>query len=42
MGLVTVFCPLTITGAGKLVLQTEGETKFVADRKIDPAALVGT
>ena len=41
MGLVTVFCPLTTTGAGELVVQTAGETRFVVDCKVNPAALVG-
>ena len=40
MGLVTVFCPLTTTGAGELVAQT-GETRFVVDCKVKPVALVG-
>jgi hypothetical protein len=30
LGLVTVFCPFTIRGAGTLVLQT-GEARFVVD-----------
>ncbi len=34
MGLVTVFWPAMTTGAGELVLQTAGETKFVADCKV--------
>src|ERR1017187_4300392 len=41
MGLVTVFCPLTMTGAGKLVLQTDCEARFVADCNVNPAALAG-
>ena len=41
MGLVTVFCPLTITGAGELVAHTAGEARFVVDCKVNPAALVG-
>ena len=41
MGLVTVFCPLTTTGTGKLALQTEGETRLVADCRVNPAAFVG-
>src|SRR6266705_5153514 len=41
MGLVTVFCPLTTTGAGKTVVQTAGETRYVVDCKLNPAALVG-
>ena len=41
MRLVTVFCPLTTTGAGELVVQTGGETRLVVDCKMNPAALVG-
>jgi hypothetical protein len=41
IGLVTVFCPLTTTGAGELVIQTVGETRFVVDCKVNPVALVG-
>jgi hypothetical protein len=41
MGLVTAFWPLTTTGAGELVIQTAGETRFVVDCKMNPAALVG-
>jgi hypothetical protein len=41
MGLVTAFCPLTTTGAGKTALQTAGETRFVVDCKVNPAALAG-
>ena len=40
-GLVTAFCPLTMTGAGDTVLQTAGETRFVVDCKVNPAAAVG-
>ena len=40
MGLVTVFCPLTTTGTGELVVQT-GETRFVVDCRVNPMALVG-
>jgi hypothetical protein len=36
MGLVTVFCPLTTTGAGELVVQTP-ESRFVVDCKVNPA-----
>ena len=36
MGLVTVFWPLTTIGAGEFVVQT-GETRFVADCKVNPA-----
>ena len=38
--MVTVFCPLTTTDAGRLVLQT-GEMRFVVDSKVNPTALVG-
>ena len=38
---MTVFCPLTITGAGELVAHTAGEARFVVDCKVNPAALVG-
>ena len=38
--MVTMFCPLTTTGAGELVLQSMGETRFVVDCKINPVALV--
>src|ERR1035437_8420771 len=41
MGLVTAFCPLTTTGAGELVIQTAGETRFVVDCKVNPVSLVG-
>jgi len=37
MGLVTVFCPLTTTGGGELVVQTADETKLVVDCKLNPA-----
>ncbi len=39
--LVTVFLPLTMTGAGETLLQTEGEAKFVVDCNVNPTALVG-
>ena len=41
MGLVTAFCPLTTTGAGGLVLQTMGETRFVVNCKVNSMPLVG-
>src|SRR5712671_3722812 len=41
IGLVTAFCPLTTTGAGGLVIQTAGETRFVVEIKVNPGALVG-
>jgi len=41
MGLVTVFCPLMTTGAGELVFQNIGETRLVANSKVNPVALVG-
>ena len=34
MGLVTVFCPLTTIGAGELVVQTTGKTRFVVACKV--------
>jgi len=34
MGLVTVFRPAMTTGAGELLLQTAGETRFVVDCKV--------
>jgi hypothetical protein len=34
MALVTVFVPLRITGAGKLVLQNAGETRLVANSRV--------
>ena len=33
IGLVTVFCPLTMTGAGRLVVQTD-ETRSVVDCRV--------
>jgi hypothetical protein len=36
MGLVTVFCPLTTTGAGELVAQTADEPRFVVDCTVNP------
>ena len=41
MGLVTVFCPPMTTGAVALVFQTAGETRLVANSKVNPVALVG-
>jgi hypothetical protein len=40
MGLVTVFCPLTTTGAGETAIQFTGE-RFVVDCKVNPGSLVG-
>ena len=40
MGLVTVFCPLTIRGAGRLVVHT-GEARLVVDCNVKPVKLVG-
>ena len=40
-GSVTAFCPLTTVGPGETVLQTAGETRFVVDCKVNPAASVG-
>ena len=39
--MVTVFCPLTTTGPGELVLQSAGETRIVVDCKVNPVASVG-
>ena len=39
--MVTVFCPLTTTGAGEFVTQTTGEIRFVVDSNVNPVALVG-
>ena len=41
MVLVTVFWPLTTTGAGEFVIQPAGEVRFVVDCKVNPVALVG-
>jgi hypothetical protein len=41
MGLVTVFCPFTSTGAGRLVVQIADEPRFVVDWSLNPVALVG-
>ena len=41
MGLVTVFCPLTTTGAGEFVIQAADEARFVVDSKVNPVALAG-
>jgi len=38
--LVTAFWPFTTTGGGELVVQLAGETRFVVDCKVNPAALV--
>ena len=40
MGLITVFWPLTMTGVGRLVLQT-GEARSVMDCNLKPMRLVG-
>src|SRR5215831_17690250 len=40
MGLVTAYCPLTTTGAGRLVVQAAGAARFVVDCKVKPVALV--
>jgi hypothetical protein len=37
MALITTFSPPMITGAGKLVLQTADEPRFVVDCKVNPA-----
>ena len=41
IGLVTAFCPLTMTGAGETVFQTAGETRFVVDCEVKTIAFVG-
>src|ERR1700675_4205630 len=40
IGLVTVFCPLTTTGAGELVVQTD-DARLVVDCRLKPVELVG-
>ena len=40
MALVTVFCPLTTTGAGELVVQTS-ETRFVVDCNVKLMSPIG-
>ena len=40
MELVTVYCPLTMTGDGETVLQFV-ETTLVMDCRVNPVALVG-
>ena len=40
MGLVTMFCPLTMTGAGETEFQTAAGPRFVVDSKVK-AELVG-
>jgi len=39
MGLVTVFWPLTMTGAGETVVQIAGETKLEVDCKVKPGGI---
>jgi len=39
--LVTVFWPLRTTSPGETVVQSAGETRFVVDCKVNPAAFVG-
>ena len=39
MALVTVFVPLRMTGAGKLVFQTVDETRLVANSRVYPEGL---
>ena len=41
MGLVTAFCPLTMTGDGKFVFQTTGGARLLADCNETPASGVG-
>ena len=38
--MVTVFCPFTTTGAGRLVVQTD-ELRLVVDCRVNPVTLVG-
>ena len=38
---VTMFCPLTTTGARETLVQTIGATRFVVDCKVNPGLLVG-
>ena len=38
--MVTVFCPLMTIGAGRLVVQVEGEPRFVVDCRVKPVKLV--
>src|SRR5207249_4846061 len=40
MGLVTAFCSLTTTGADEAVVQATGESRFVVNCKVNPAALL--
>jgi hypothetical protein len=41
IGLVTIFCALTTTGAGEAVAQTIGSARFVAVSKLKLGAHVG-
>ena len=41
IGVVTVFCPLTITGGGRLVVQNVDSARFVVDRRVKPVELAG-
>src|SRR5678815_4806674 len=41
MALVTVYFPLTISGRPETVVQTPGETRFVANCKVNPVKFVG-
>ena len=38
---MTVFCPLTTTGAGELVVQNADGPRFVVDSRVKPVKLVG-
>src|SRR5579863_9977962 len=38
---VTVYCPLTMTGATELPAQPAGDPKFVVDCKVTPVIFVG-
>ena len=41
MGLVTVFCPLTMTEAGELVVQIADESRLVEECRVKPVELAG-
>jgi len=41
MVFVTVFCPLTTTGARETLVQATGATRFVVDCKVNPPTVAG-
>ena len=41
MRFVTVFCPLTTTGARETLVQTRGATRFVVDCKVNTPLVAG-